>query len=87
MKEKGVDVLVIQASKIDEKTLGKWLKDYNIPFHVGTLQGDVEKRCFDWGIHLLPWTILTDRNHIIRAGGFRINELDEKIGDITNVER
>jgi len=34
---------------------------------------------FAWGVKSLPWLILTDKEHIVRAEGFNINELDEKI--------
>jgi hypothetical protein len=44
------------------------------------IQGDEEKTNIAWGgVRSLPWLILTDRKHIVRAAGFSINELDEKI--------
>ena len=39
----------------------------------------VEKTRFDWGVRSLPWLILTDKENIVRAEGFSINELDERI--------
>jgi len=60
---------------------------YNIPFPVGIVEEDVEKARFTWGIHSLPWLILTDNEHTIRTAGFRINDLNEKIGEMANVER
>jgi hypothetical protein len=30
----------------------------------------------------LPWLILTDEQHIVRAEGFNIDELDEKIKEV-----
>ena len=32
-----------------------------------------------WGVHALPWLILTDKEHIVQAEGFGIKEQDEKI--------
>jgi hypothetical protein len=32
-----------------------------------------------WGIQSLTWLILTDKNHVVTAEGFAVNELDEKI--------
>ena len=43
------------------------------------IQGDEEKIRFTWGVKFLPWLILTDKQHIVQADGFSINELDEKI--------
>ena len=79
LKQKGVTVVAIQASKIDESKLNEWVKKYNIPFPVGTIQGDVEKTKFAWGVKSLPWLILTDKQHAVQAEGFSINELDERI--------
>ncbi len=86
LKQKGIIVVAVQASKINENTLNDWVKKYKIPFAVGMVQGDVEKSRFAWGVRSLPWLILTDRKHIIRSGGFGINDLNEKIGGIENVE-
>ncbi|MCP4610327.1 MAG: redoxin domain-containing protein [Planctomycetes bacterium] len=79
LKQKGVTVIAVQASKIDENTLNQWVKKYNIPFKVGMIQSDVEKSLFTWGVRSLPWLILTDRQNIVQAEGFSINELDERI--------
>jgi len=79
LKQKGVTVVTVQASKVDENALNKWVKNYNIPFTVGMVQGDVEKSRFVWGVRSLPWLILTDHEHIVRANGFSLAELDEKI--------
>ena len=79
LKEKGVAVIAVQASKVDENELNEWVKKYNIPFPVGMVQGDVEKTRFAWGVRSLPWLILTDQEHIVRSNGFSLAELDEKI--------
>lgn len=55
------------------------MKEYNIPFPVGMVQGDAENVCFAWRVHSLPWLILTDRNHVVTAEGFTLNELSDKI--------
>ncbi len=83
LKQKGVTVVTIQASKIDGNALNEWIKNYNIPFPVGMVKGDVEKTKFAWGIRSLPWLILTNQQHIIRKEGFSLPELDEKINSIT----
>ena len=81
LKQKGVIVVVVQASNVDENTLNQWVKDYNIPFSVGMVPGDEEKTRFTWSVRSLPWLILTDGNHIVTAEGFVVNELDEKIAE------
>jgi hypothetical protein len=39
-----------------------------------------------WRIEKLPWLILADRNHVVTAEGFSLEELDEKIKDAEQAE-
>ena len=64
---------------VDEDALKEWVKENSIPFPVGTIQGDVENNRVAWGVRSLPWLILTDKEHIIRAEGFALEELGERI--------
>ena len=82
LKQEGVAVVTVQASKVDEKKLNEWVKENNIPFPVGIVQGDEEKTRFAWGVRSLPWLILTDRKHIVWADGFGLSELDAKIREV-----
>ncbi len=77
LKQKGVTIVAVQSSKVDENTLNEWIKETNIAFPVGVIQGDVEKTHFAWGVRSLPWLILTDKEHIVRAEGFNLLELDK----------
>jgi hypothetical protein len=79
LKAKDVVVVAVQASQIDEKTLNEWVKENNIPFPVRIVEGDSEKTRFTWGVQSLPWLILTDRQHTVRAEGFSLAELEEKL--------
>jgi len=54
-------------------------KNYNIPFSVGIINRDIEEVHLSRGAKSLPWLILTDRRHIVRANGFALSELDERI--------
>jgi len=79
LKEEEVVVIAIQASNIDKNALNEWVKKNNISFPVGMIQGDTEKALFKWGVKSLPWLILTDSKHTVRAEGFGLTELDDKI--------
>ena len=79
LKQKGIVVVAVQASKIDQKTLDEWVKKYKIPFAIGMVQTDTEKAKFKWGFRSLPWMILTDAKHVVRSNGFSLNELNKKI--------
>ncbi len=81
LKNNGVTVITVQASKIDREVLNQWVEKNNIPFPVGIVQGDAEKVCFAWGVQSLPWLILTlnDSRHIVTSEGFRLADLNDKI--------
>jgi hypothetical protein len=79
LKAKDIIVVAVQSSKIDENKLNQWMKDQSISFPVGIVQGDEEEIRFTWGVKSLPWLILTDKEHVVRAEGFALGELDEKL--------
>ena len=81
LKSKDIVVVAIQASKVDDDVLNQWVKNCNIPFPIGMVQGDIEKGRFIWGVRSLAWLILTDQQHIVTAEGFSLTELSEKIKD------
>ena len=72
-----------QPSKAKQEKLNEWVKENDIFFPAGIVQGDEEKTRFAWGASSLPWLILTNRKHIFQAEGFNINRLDEKIKTLT----
>ncbi len=78
LHQKGIVVVTIQASTIDRTELDRWTLENGIPFATGTIQSKEETARNAWGARSLPWLILTDREHIVVAEGFSIDELDEK---------
>jgi protocatechuate 3,4-dioxygenase beta subunit len=87
LQAKEVVIVVAQASKIEQAKLEEWVKENNISFPVGMIEGDSDKICFAWGVKSLPWLILTDKQHIITAEGLAIIDLDEKIKELENAKR
>ena len=80
---KDVVMVAVQASKVEGSVLNEWVEKNNIPFPVGMIQGDLEKIRFSWGVRSLPWLILTDIEHIVRAEGFGIDTLGEKLKKVS----
>ncbi len=76
LQQKGVAVAIVQAAEVDETTVKSWAKEANVTLPVVTIQADADKVRKTWGVQALPWLILTDKNHIVRAEGFRIEELE-----------
>jgi hypothetical protein len=83
LKAQDMIVVAVQASRVDPKDLNEWTEENDVPFPVGIVQGDERKTRFSWGVRSLPWLILADRRHIVRAEGFALSELDERIGHIS----
>jgi len=79
LKGKGVAVIAVQASKVDESELDEWIKNSNISFPFGMIRRDEEQIRFAWGVKSLPWLILTDRMHVVCAEDFSIEELVNKL--------
>ena len=80
LKDKGVVVVAVQASKIEQSILDEWVKKSNAPFWVGKVSDDGEKTRFAWGVRSLPWLILTDNNHVVVSQGFGLGDLNNQIG-------
>jgi hypothetical protein len=79
LKTKGVFVVAVHASKVDDNKLRLWLQKYKISFTVGMIQSHEEKIRYTWGVRSLPWLILTDKEHTVTAEGFSVAELDDKL--------
>jgi hypothetical protein len=90
LDEKGIAAVAVHASKIEKEKLNEWIKENDISYPVGIIQGDPstmlgtgeEETRDKWGVQSLPWLILTDKNHIVIAEGFSIDALDEKINEL-----
>jgi internalin A len=79
LQEKGVTPVAVHGTVLDDTVLKQWIKENTIPFPVGLVQGEHEKVKLAWGIRSMPWLILTDKERIVRAEGFGIDELDKVI--------
>ena len=79
LKAKDIIVVAVQASKIEKAKLDEWINENSVTFPVGMIEGDFEKKRLAWGVKSLPWLILTDKQHIVTAEGFGLDELNEKI--------
>jgi hypothetical protein len=79
LEKRGIVIMAVHTSAVNEKELNKWVKTNNVPFTVGTVVGDEQKFRFTWGIKSLPWLILTDTQHVVRTEGMDLSELDGEL--------
>ncbi|MHC4569373.1 MAG: carboxypeptidase regulatory-like domain-containing protein, partial [Planctomycetota bacterium] len=77
-----VVVVAVQACEIDKKVLREWAENNNVLLPIGMAEGDDEEVRFTWGVRSLPWLVLADADHVVRAEGLRLTELDAKIKEI-----
>lgn len=84
LKSKSIELTLIQSSNMSPGTLDEWQENLEIPFRMGTMTGDSDALRWSWAVKSLPWLILTDTEHIVRAEGFAPVELDAKINEITS---
>jgi len=79
LKAKDVVIVAVHVSKVDEYKLNDWIKQNNITFPIGMVEGDEEEIRFTWGIKSLPWLILTDNKHVVVSEGFQLGDLDNQL--------
>ena len=79
LKAKDIIVVAVHTSRIERAKLDEWIQENSISLPIGMIQSDQEQTRFNWGIRSLPWLILTDKEHIVRAEGFALTELDDKV--------
>jgi hypothetical protein len=80
----GVTLLIVQVSKTDLSKYQTWLKDNGITLPIHVFDSDFQARKTAWGVGALPWLILADKDHIVRAEGFGLDDLQNRIEAVTN---
>ena len=75
LNTKGVVVLAVQTAPVPENTFVRWVEENGIAFPVGTIQGDEQQVRFSWAVQALPWLVLADGEHVVRAEGFPVDTL------------
>jgi hypothetical protein len=78
LNERGVVVVAAQAAAADRTQLDHWIKENNIVLPIGMMRDDPGRTLVAWGVQSLPWLILTDSRHVVRAEGFSLDELEAK---------
>jgi len=82
LQQRDVAVLAAQIGEVESDRLKAWAREQNIPFPIGTIEGDIAKVRFTWAVQSLPWLILTDARHVVRAEGFDLTEVDDRIKSV-----
>jgi hypothetical protein len=80
LTEKGMAVILVEACGATRAKLKSWAEENKVGFPVGSFrERDVKPLRQNWVIERLPWLVLTDKEHVVIAEGFGLNELDDRI--------
>jgi len=74
-----VRIVAIQTAEAEPAALDRWIRENNIPFPVVSIAAGADKTLSAWSVQSLPWLILTDENHIVKATGFSLHELPTQL--------
>jgi hypothetical protein len=102
LAENDVEIFLLEITGLGRAGFQSWVQSNHVGFPAGGFYAYFEgmdkddkrtgiaKRADEfrlaWGIKELPWLILADRNHVVVAEGFSLEELDEKIKDAEEAE-
>jgi hypothetical protein len=87
LTQQGAILLGIQATKVEQDVLREWLRENGIRAPMGLVSADEEETRCAWGVQALPWLILTDSQHVVRAEGFDLSDLQNKMEAVTRPPR
>ncbi|MEW6745653.1 MAG: carboxypeptidase regulatory-like domain-containing protein [Planctomycetota bacterium] len=75
LEEQGVVVVTIEASGNGVAAVLEWVSEAELPFTVATMDEEIENALLAWGAHGLPWLIVTDASHVVRAEGIALDAI------------
>jgi protocatechuate 3,4-dioxygenase beta subunit len=81
LEERGVIVATAHVSTTDQGKVDEWTEESGIVFPIGLVQHTEGSTVATSHVQSLPWLILTDRHHVVRAEGFPLDELDTKLAE------
>ena len=84
LTQKNVTIISIRTALANEKVLTDWAGACPAGFRCGVISGREERTLFAWGVRGLPWLILADQQHRVKAEGFGGSELAEKLAALAN---
>jgi hypothetical protein len=82
LHEAGITVAAIHASDVEPAALRRWIEESEMPFPCATIAGNTKETRFAWNVQSLPWLVLADRDHIVKATGFPLSDLGRTIADV-----
>ena len=80
LQNKDLVVVTVEMGPSDDESVSQWAKDNAVDLPTGSVEQDkLQDVRVKLGVRSLPWLILTDAEHIVRAEGFFLSELKEQL--------
>ncbi len=83
---KGVVAVAVQTSPVELGTYDGFFQANRIALPIHILDGDFKESKSAWGIKSLPWLILTDQRHVVRAEGFPLTQIESMLQTLSVAE-
>jgi len=84
LMQRKVVMAAIQVGEVEADVLREWIGERNISSAIGALTDDAERVLSDWAVNSLPWLVLADHRHVVRAEGFDADELANALEAISS---
>jgi protocatechuate 3,4-dioxygenase beta subunit len=72
-------MLAVEVSDAPQDTVDAWAKQNNVSIPIARPGPTAEETRLAWGVKTLPWLVLTNREHVVVAEGFAVDELDSQL--------
>jgi hypothetical protein len=82
LAERNVVLVGVQAAKCEPNEMDKLAAECGQNIRFGAITGTLDDAQRAWGMQSLPWLILADKSHVIRAEGFAPTELQTKLNEV-----
>jgi len=82
LEKKGVVIISVDTSGVDDKTRAAAAGQLGIKFPVLTIAPENQASFKAAGINRQPFLVLTDRAHIVRASDFSLDDIDARIAEV-----
>ena len=76
LESAGVKLVLVQATPVEKTILQDYLAELKLTCLVCQITADEERTQAAWGVQSLPWLILADPGHKVKAEGFAVTEVE-----------
>ena len=82
LQDQGLAVILVQAAPVEPDEMQQMADKLGVEQPLAVMKDDIDKTRAAWAVKGMPWFILADAEHTVRADDFSFDELDEKLETI-----